>query len=124
MKSPLLLSLAIVALGLASCGKPASGLPMQMPPMAVTVAHPVKQKVTEWDEYTGRLDAVESVNLYSQVTGYLQSVHFKDGTEVKKGDLLFQIDARPFQAVLDQATAQQARPAVQLELAKRDLQRG
>ncbi len=97
---------------------------MQMPPMAVTIAHPVKQKVVEWDEYTGRLDAVESVSLYSQVTGYLQSVRFKDGTEVKKGDLLFQIDPRPFQAVLDQATAQKERADVQLALAKSELERG
>lgn len=124
MKALLFPSLTIVALGLASCGKPAGGPPMQMPPMAVTIAHPVKQKVTEWDEYTGRLDAVESVSLYSQVTGYLQSVHFKDGTEVKKGDLLFQIDPRPFQAVLDQATAQKDRAQVQLTLAKSDHERG
>lgn len=124
MKTSLLFPCVITALSLASCEKPTAGPPMTMPPMAVTVAHPVKEKVTEWDEYTGHLEAVESVNLYSQVTGYLQSVHFKDGSEVKKGDLLFQIDARPFQAVLDQATAQQARAAVQLELAKSDLERG
>src|SRR5690349_12410751 len=104
MKSLCLFSAtSLLALALSSCEKKAAGPPMQMPPMAVTIAHPVKQKVVEWDEYTGRLDAVESVNLYSQVTGYLQSIHFKDGTEIKKGDLLFQIDARPFQAILDQA---------------------
>lgn len=79
---------------------------MMPPPPAVTVMHPLKEKVTEWDEFTGRLDAAESVNLYSQVTGYLQSIHFKDGAEVKKGDLLFQLDPRPFQATLDQALAQ------------------
>jgi RND family efflux transporter MFP subunit len=97
---------------------------MQMPPPpTVTVATPVKQKVMEWDEFTGRIDAAESVMLYSQVTGYLQSIHFKDGSEVKKGDLLFQIDPRPFQAVLDQALAQQEQSKVKLELARSEFDR-
>jgi RND family efflux transporter MFP subunit len=77
----------------------------------------------DWDYFTGRLDAAESVNLYSQVTGYLQSIHFVDGTEVKKGDLLFQIDPRPFQTVLDQVTAQQEQAAVKLELARNEYDR-
>ena len=93
------------------------------PPSAVTVAFPAKEKITEWDEFTGRIDAAESVMLFSQVTGYLQSIHFKDGSEVKKGDLLFQIDPRPFQAVLDQMLAQQEQAKVKLELAKSEFDR-
>jgi len=96
---------------------------MQMPPPAVTVAHPVKQKITEWDEFTGRLDAAESVNLYSQVTGYLKEVTFKDGADVQKGDLLFLIDPRPFQAVLDQANGQLESARVRLEQTARDVER-
>ena len=107
--------------GLSACHQEAP--PMQMPPAVVTVAHPTKQKIVEWDEFTGRLDAAESVNLYSQVTGYLQSVHFKDGTEVKKGDLLFTIDPRPFQAVLDQASASLERSKVLLDQAKSEFVR-
>lgn len=96
---------------------------MMSPPPAVTVMHPLKEKVTEWDEFTGRLDAAESVNLYSQVTGYLQSIHFKDGAEVKKGDLLFQLDPRPFQATLDQALAQVEQASVKLELTRNEFNR-
>jgi RND family efflux transporter MFP subunit len=89
----------------------------------VTVAHPTKEKVMEWDEFTGRLDASESVNLYSQVTGYLQSVHFKDGADVKKGDVLFQIDPRPFQAVLNQAQAQVDQAMIRVELTQNEADR-
>jgi len=96
---------------------------MEMPPAVVTVEHPAKQQVTEWDEFTGRMDATESVMLYSQVTGYLQSIHFKDGSEVKKGDLLFQIDPRPFQTVLDQAQAQLDQAKIKLELSRNELTR-
>lgn len=109
-------------LTLSSCKQEAPQMQMPPPP-TVTVASPAKQKIMDWDYFTGRLDAAESVNLYSQVTGYLQSIHFVDGAEVKKGDLLFQIDPRPFQAVLDQATAQQEQAAVKLELSKNEFER-
>ncbi|HSJ01036.1 MAG: efflux RND transporter periplasmic adaptor subunit [Verrucomicrobium sp.] len=114
----------LLALGLTSCfEKPEAAGPQAMPPMPVTVEHAVKQKITEWDEFTGRLDASESVNLYSQVTGYLKSVHFKDGTEVKKGDLLFTVDPRPFQATLDMTTAQLDQARVKLELSRNEFDR-
>lgn len=119
--TPSLLLAIIISFGLAACHQDAP--PMQMPPPAVTVTHPTKQKIVEWDEFTGRLDAAESVNLYSQVTGYLQSVHFKDGAEVKKGDPLFTIDPRPFQAVLDQASASLERSKVMLDQAKSEFDR-
>ena len=123
MKTPLTpLSLLSVALALAAC-QPEAPQMQPPPPTAVTVASPVKQKVKEWDEFTGRIDAAESVMLYSQVTGYLMSIHFKDGTEVKKGTLLFQIDPRPFQAVLDQALAQHEQAKVKLELSRSEYDR-
>lgn len=112
---------------LASCGKgpdsTAASAP-QMPPTVVTVAPPMKKKIHDWQEFTGRIEAEKSVRLFSQVTGYLQSIHFKDGAEVKKGDLLFVIDPRPFQAVLDQAKAEFDRAQIKLELAQNEFERG
>jgi multidrug efflux system membrane fusion protein len=75
------------------------------PPTKVTVSQPVVREVTEWDEYTGRIEAVESVEVRARVSGYLQSVHFTDGAIVKKGTLLFVIDPRPYQAELNRARA-------------------
>ena len=75
------------------------------PPPKVTVSQPVLREVVEWDEYTGRLEAVESVEVRARVSGYLQSVHFTDGAIVKKGALLFVIDPRPYQAELNRTQA-------------------
>lgn len=116
---------SVLCLGLASClpKKEAAGPPPAMPPPVVSVEHPVKKQITEWDEFTGRLDASASVNLYSQVTGYLKSVHFQDGSEVKKGDLLFTVDPRPFKATLDMTVAQQVQARVKLELTRNEFDR-
>src|SRR5579859_1795221 len=114
------LGLALV-LGVASCKKNA---PIGAPPAAnVTVSQPVERELFEWDEYTGRLDAVDSVELRARVSGYLQSVNFKDGAEVKKGDLLFVIDPRPFQADLDRAQADLAQAQSRLDLASNEFAR-
>lgn len=94
-----------------------------MDPPEVTVAHPLAQSITDWDEYTGRLAAVDSVEVRARVSGYLKSVHFEDGAIVEEGDLLFVIDPRPYQAALDEAQAQVTRARVQLELATNDLER-
>src|SRR6267154_1523121 len=75
------------------------------PPAAVTANQPVQRELIEWDEYPGRLDAVDMVEVRARVSGYLQSIHFKEGAEVKKGDLLFVVDPRPSQAELDRAEA-------------------
>jgi RND family efflux transporter MFP subunit len=72
----------------------------------VPVSHPVTRLVTESVEYTGRADAVETVGIKARATGYLVRTPFAEGTEVKKGDLLFEIDPRPYQAQLDQAESQ------------------
>lgn len=79
--------------------------PMQMPTPMVTIAKPVVKQIVEWDAYTGRLEAVHLVEVRARVSGYLQSVHFDEGHVVRKGDLLFVIDPRPFHAELNAAKA-------------------
>ena len=69
------------------------------PPPSVSVSEPVRKMVTEWDEFTGRFQAVDHVSIRPRVSGYLQSAHFQEGSMVKKGDLLFVIDPRPYEAV-------------------------
>lgn len=76
------------------------------PPPTVSVSRPVTRELVEWDEYTGRLDAVDTVEIRARVSGYLTDVHFKDGQMVKKGDVLYTLDARPFERALDQAKAE------------------
>lgn len=71
----------------------------------VTITQPTKKEVTEWDEYTGRFEANEKIDVRARVGGYLESVHFTDGEIVKKDQLLFVIDPRPYQAALNQAEA-------------------
>lgn len=73
------------------------------PPPEVTVATPLVKQVQEWDEYTGRFEAVELVDLRARVSGYLDSIHFKDGEMVQKGQLMFTIDPRPYQIAIEQA---------------------
>jgi membrane fusion protein, multidrug efflux system len=113
--------LLVAAIALTGCGKlrQTDG----PPPPAVTVSRALQKEVTEWDEYTGRLAAVDEVEVRAQVSGYLESIHFKDGQIVKKGDLLFIIDPRPYQAVLDRATAQVKQAEAGLALADANLKR-
>lgn len=93
------------------------------PPPQVTVSKPVKRLLTEHDEYVGRFVAVDSVEVRARVSGYLETVHFKDGESVKKGDVLFTIDRRPFQTSLDQAQAGLAQARANLAYAESDLTR-
>jgi len=79
-----------------------------VPPPTVTTSQPVERAVIDYDEYTGRTAAVEEVEVRARVSGYLNKVNFKEGSEVQKGDLLFVIDPRPFQTVLDAAMGQVA----------------
>src|SRR5215470_4211747 len=94
------------------------------PPPAVTVAKPVKRVVIDQDEYVGRFAAVDSVEIRARVSGYLDRIDFTDGQIVKKGDLLFTIDKRPFQTTLDQAKANLAQAHANLAFAETDLARG
>jgi multidrug efflux system membrane fusion protein len=94
----------------------------------IPVSHPVKRKVTDYVDFTGRTDAVNSVGIRARVTGYIVKTPFKEGAEVKKGDLLFEIDPRPYKAQLDQAQGQVNLSRAQLTLARatydRDVQLG
>ncbi len=111
----LLAGLAAATLLAAGCQK--SAPTGAMPAAAVTANQPVQREVVDWDEFQGRLEPVGSVEVRARVTGYLESVNFKDGSEVKKGDLLFAIDPRPYQADLDRAEADLLQAQTRLELA-------
>ncbi|MGB6322045.1 MAG: efflux RND transporter periplasmic adaptor subunit [Xanthobacteraceae bacterium] len=94
------------------------------PPPTVTVAKPVQRTVVDYDEYVGRFVAVDSVEIRSRLSGYLSAIHFTDGQMVKKGDLLFTIDRRPFEIALEQMKANLAQARANLSFAQADLQRG
>ena len=98
--------------------------PPAAPPPAVVVAPPLVLRLTEWDEYTGRFEATDTVDVRARVDGYLDSIHFRDGALVKRGDLLFVIDPRPYEAVLEGARADVVRAQTRLELAQTDFTRG
>jgi len=110
-------------LGNGSETTPAKAAEKAQPPV-LTVSHPVSRKVIEWDEFTGRFDAVEAVDVRARVSGYLTEVKFTDGEDVKEGDLLFTIDPRPFERALDQAKAQLNQATVSVSNAKLDVERG
>jgi RND family efflux transporter MFP subunit len=93
------------------------------PPPEVSVAQPVTKEVTEWDDFTGRLEPIKSVEVRARVSGWLDSIHFKDGQEVKTGDLLFVIDPRPYEAEAERARAELKRTEAQRNLAQQNLQR-
>ncbi len=98
--------LLVVANLLIGCdSKPAASSAPPSSPPPVTVARPLQKTITEWDEYTGRFSAVESVEVRARVSGFINSVHFKDGQLVKQGDLLFVIDPRPYRLAVEQSTA-------------------
>jgi RND family efflux transporter MFP subunit len=119
-KFHLLGSAGFLALLSAGCQKQSQTAP---PPPTVTVNQPAQREVIEWDEYPGRLDAVDMVEVRARVSGYLESVHFKDGAEVKKGDLLFVIDPRQYQADLDRAKADLAQAESHYELTSNEQDR-
>ena len=93
--------------------------PAASAPLAeVTVAEVIHQPLREWQEFTGRLQAVNTVEIRPRVSGYVDRVAFEDGARVKKGQLLFQIDPRPFQAEVDRLVAERSRSVSDFELAK------
>jgi RND family efflux transporter MFP subunit len=114
---------AALALALAGCGQE-QPKGAGAPPPAVTVAKPVTRVVTDRDEYVGRFVAVDFVDIRARVSGYLDQVHFTDGQIVKKGDLLFTIDRRPFQNALEQSKANLEQARAVLAFATGDLERG
>jgi len=108
-----------VALCILSTGCKQSTQAPALPPPPVTIATPIHKEIVEWDEYTGRTEAIESVDVRPRVSGYIDQISFKDGQLVKPGDVLFVIDPRPYQDVLDQAKAnlQDAEALRQLKVA-------
>lgn len=105
---------------LAGCGAKPADPP---PPPAVTAAAVPEREVTDWDEFTGRLEAVDQVEIRPRVTGYIERVAFAEGKEVRKGEVLFEIDPRPYQAELARAEAQLAEARTGAELAAREVAR-
>ncbi|HEU4655055.1 MAG TPA: efflux RND transporter periplasmic adaptor subunit [Steroidobacteraceae bacterium] len=111
----------LIAASLSGCSSEATPAPPPAPKVSIAAA--LERDVTEWDEFTGRLEAVESVEIRPRVTGYIESVNFNEGGLVKKGDLLFVIDPRPYQAELDRAQAELTRAEAHAQLADNDLAR-
>ncbi|HEY3898480.1 MAG TPA: efflux RND transporter periplasmic adaptor subunit [Chthoniobacter sp.] len=109
------------SLGLAGCGKPTA---MQAPPPpTVTVSLPLDREVTDWDEYTGHLVSPETANIAARISGIIVETPFKEGALVKKGDVLFVLDDRPFKADLDNKRANVAKDVAQVELTQAQLAR-
>jgi len=121
VRAILLSSLFVSAVMLAGCDKPAATA--APPPPPVTVASPLQKSITEWDEYTGRFQAVETVEVRARVSGFIDSIRFNEGQMVKEGDLLFVIDQRPYQIAVEQAKADVERAKAKLEIASLDVQR-
>jgi RND family efflux transporter MFP subunit len=92
--------------------------------MPVTVSEPIAKRVTQWDEYSGRFDAVATVEVRARVSGFIDKLHFKDGQWVNAGDPLFTIDKRPYEIAVESAAADVARNKAQVELADLQVSRG
>lgn len=105
---------------LAGCdsGEEAGKTAAAPPPPAVTVASPLVRRLTEWDEYTGRFEPVQAVDIHARVSGYLESIEFRDGQTVEAGQVLFTIDPRPYAAAVEQAKGQVAQGEAQVQLAQ------
>ncbi len=111
--------LALLALG--ACGEKKEQA--AAPPPPVTVAQPTRRVVTDWDEFTGRFDAIEQVQIRARVTGFVMTVDFKDGAIVKEGDLLYTIDPRQYEATAEQAQGQLNDAKAKIDFAQRELER-
>jgi RND family efflux transporter MFP subunit len=121
MKSilPALLPLALMG----ACSKPPEAPPQQMPPQPVTMGVVEERELIEWGEFAGRIEAVESVELRPRVSGYLTEVKFQAGSLVKKDDVLFVIDPRPYQALADKAAGDLQRAEAAATSAKKEFDR-
>ena len=110
--------LATLLAVLSGCGRAeSSSVPSAPPPPPVSVASAIAGKVKDWDEFTGQIEAIQHVQLRPRVSGYVERVAFVEGSEVRKGDLLFAIDPRPYQATLEHARAELALAKARSELA-------
>ncbi|MDF1751555.1 MAG: efflux RND transporter periplasmic adaptor subunit [Verrucomicrobiales bacterium] len=123
MNKTLLIGLLGFTALLSGCGDEKGGPSPAPPAPEVTVGKAIARDLTEWDEYVGRLVAIDDVELRARVSGYLEKTHFKDGQMVNVGDLLFTIDPRPYQAQVDRAVAQLAQAKASLSLAETNMKR-
>lgn len=114
--------LAAAAAALAACGGD-SGAGMQMPPTPVSVASVIQKEIAQWDEFSGRIQAVDRIEIRPRVGGYLTAVHFEEGALVEAGDRLFSIDDREYVAALASARADVARADSRLVLAEEEMAR-
>ncbi len=119
----LLALLSLSALWLSACARTDAQPAGNQPLPKVTVAQVVARDITEWDEFTGRLEAVNAVEVRPRVSGYISAVRFDEGAIVKRGDLLFEIDPRPFQAEVDRLRAELARARVTVQRARNEVER-
>ena len=119
---PLLLATPLIASALLGAGPAGAQMP-GAPPPGVTVAKPVVREIVEQDQYTGRFDPIEFVEVRARVTGYLDKIMFQDGADVKKGEVLFIIDRRPYKAALEQAQAALTSAKARLSFTQTDLER-
>ena len=119
----LIIGLATLAGLSAGCSSSSSAQPGAPAPVEVGVADVVCKQIGDSDEFTGRLEAVHAVEVRPRVSGYLQSVHFKEGEIVRQGDLLFQIDPRPFQAEVDRLKGELSQAKAQRSRAQSDFER-
>src|SRR6266581_8417769 len=123
-RNALLISLVLPLAGLLqSCTRVAAQTADAAPPPKIAVAEVVSRDITEWDEFTGRLDAVHSVAIRPRVSGFVAAIRFDEGAMVRKGDLLFEIDPRPFQAEVDRLRAELARANATVQRATSELDR-
>lgn len=118
MRLRLTAALALVA-ALSACSKEAPPPPKPL----VTLAQPLQRNVTDWDEYVGRFEAIQDVQVMPRVSGQITSINFRQGLEVAQGALLFQIDPRPYRAALDQAKGQALRAEAAVTNAQSELRR-
>jgi RND family efflux transporter MFP subunit len=120
-------ALLLMGLAFTGCDRPEArndGKQQAAPIATVSVSRPIVEEIIEWDEYTGRFDAVDTVDVRARVSGYLDQIAFKDGQMVQKGDLLFVIDPRPFERVRDQARAELAQVQTRADNLVADVERG
>ncbi len=108
---------------LQACARAVAQPSAVQPPPKISVAEVVARPVTEWDEFTARLEAVNSVAVRPRVSGSIAAIHFTQGAMVKKGDVLFDIDARPFQAEVDRLHAELERANATVQRAQAELER-
>lgn len=116
-------AIVLLAGGLAGCDNKQTSNAAPPPPPSVTVSQPLQKTITEWDEYTGRFEALATVDVRARVSGFIDSIHFNDGQILRQGDLLFVIDPRPYRLAVEQARADVERAQSKLEIATSDVER-